>query len=133
MKKQYMTKQKAALIDFFKENKDKCFTSHEIIKNEYLNLGEATVYRLLNKISAEGIIKKYIQDETGGTMYQYNLTKDCNGHFHMKCLVCGKLLHTECKEIVSVINHIESEHAFSVDNSKTVFYGVCKECENEKN
>lgn len=27
--------------------------------------------------------------------------------------------------------HVKEEHGFTVDNSKTVFYGICRDCQKE--
>lgn len=127
MEKVYHTKQRDLIIEFFENNKGRCFTSRQIIEESGLKLGEATVFRLLKKLTEQGIIKQFISDKNTGTLYQYN-REECANHFHMKCLKCSKVFHTECESIKNIEKHIEDDHGFIVDNGKTVFYGICKEC-----
>lgn len=94
-------------------------------------LSEATVYRLLSKLSEEEILKAFVSADDTGTLYRYNGTDECDSHFHLKCEKCGKLFHTECELLKGLQDHIFTDHGFSVDNSKTVFYGICKECKTE--
>ena len=127
-KRRYSTKQKAIVMDFFYNHKQECFTAKDIILNDALHLGEATVYRLLSKLSNEGELKKFTGDKSNGATYQYNDGKRCNSHFHLKCLKCGELVHMNCSAMVNVGQHIEENHDFIVDNSKTIIYGFCKNC-----
>ena len=94
--KKYNTKQKNELLEFFKENKDKCFLAKDIIKNSSISLGEATVYRTLSRFVEEGVLKKFISPGGGGAYYQYNeKSHGCDSHFHLKCVKCGTLFHME--------------------------------------
>ena len=127
--KSYKTRQRDALMDFFKENRDKCFLAKDIIKHSEVELGEATVYRCLNKFAEEGILKKFITPGSGGALYQYNDGCDkCKSHFHLKCVNCGVLVHMDCSFMDTMKSHIEAEHGFSVDNSITTLYGICRDC-----
>lgn len=127
--KTYKTKQRSELLDFFKQNKDKCFLAKDIIKSSCVTLGEATIYRALSRFVDEGILKKFISSDGSGAYYQYNeSTNECNHHFHLKCVKCGTLIHMDCSFLKDMTYHINSEHGFSVDNSKTTLYGTCKNC-----
>ena len=127
--KKYNTKQKNELLDFFKENKDECFLAKDIIKNSSISLGEATVYRTLSRFVEEGLLKKFISPGGSGAYYQYNeKSHGCDSHFHLKCVKCGTLFHMDCSFLKDMTSHIEGEHGFSVDNSKTTLYGTCKNC-----
>lgn len=123
--KSYRTKQKDTLLNLFKSQPQKCFTSREIIENQALSLGEATVYRLLTQFVKDGIIKKFTQGKT--SLYQFNHCDD-SSHFHMKCIECGELYHIDCPMLRDVENHIAIDHNFFVDNTNTTLYGYCKGC-----
>ena len=127
--KKYNTKQKNELLEFFKENSDGCFLAKDIIKNSSITLGEATIYRTLARFVEEGLLKKFISPNGSGAYYQYNKhSHECNSHFHLKCVKCGTLYHMDCSFLKDMTDHINSEHGFNVDNSKTTLYGVCKNC-----
>lgn len=124
--KQYNTKQKEALLGLFKENPGRCFTSKEIIADESIGMGEATVYRLLAQFVKSGIITKF-SDGKKGSLYQYNCCAGCS-HFHLKCMVCGKLYHIDSPKLKSVEDSIAENYGFFIDNTTTTLYGYCNSC-----
>lgn len=124
----YSTKQRAELIEFLKSNQDRCFSVKEIVSAGRLAMGEATVYRALAHFVSEGLVKKYVDGEGGGALYQYVGHGECESHFHLKCLTCGRLFHTDCSVIGDMVRHIEAEHDFHVDSVHTTIYGVCGDC-----
>lgn len=124
----YHTKQRGLLLSFFKDKSEFCFTSAEIIADGSLDIGTATVYRLLKKLTDEGLLKKYIAESGEGARYQYNAKNCGEDHFHLKCTECGELFHTGCKRIGELEEHLHVDHNFTVDNTKTVLYGLCKNC-----
>ena len=115
------------------DNKDRHVTASEIIA--YLSCGEnsvgsATIYRYLDKLVSGNIIRKFYLDEKTGACYQMaEDNAECHEHFHLKCINCGKLYHIDCSYMKSLNSHIFEHHGFKVDNSKTVLYGKCEECE----
>lgn len=129
----YNTKQKEKILEFIKLNKDRHLTASEIIV--YLNgegsqVGAATVYRYLDKLVNSGVIRKYTLDEKSCACYQYiDNEMECSEHFHLKCTVCGRLIHTDCSYMQTLEKHISEHHDFTVDNSRTVLYGRCGDCE----
>lgn len=130
-KNRYNTKQRSTLLNFFENNKDSCFTAKDIIKNPEIDLGEATVYRVLAKFVEDGTLKKYASQGSEGAYFQYNSSSpECNSHFHLKCTQCGTLFHMDCHLMDSIKEHIKDEHSFTIDNSKTTLYGICDNCNN---
>lgn len=125
--KSYRTKQRDSIYAFFVSHPDACLSARDIIENPEIEVGEATVFRCLSHLTAEGKIKKYAV-AGGGALYQLNRTEECNSHFHLKCLVCGEILHLDCSMMQSVEEHIAEEHDFVVDVSRTVIYGFCRHC-----
>ena len=94
--KKYNTKQKNELLEFFKENSDKCFLAKDIIKNSSISLGEATVYRTLSRFVEDGLLKKFISSEGSGAYYQYNEnSRGCDSHFHLKFFKCITHFHID--------------------------------------
>lgn len=133
--KTYKTRQRAEVLNCLIENKASHMTADEImawLKNKGCDVGKATVYRTLDKLTEENKVRKYIYEEGKSACYQY-VDKDekCHLHFHLKCLNCGKLIHLECDYLTELENHISKHHKFSVDNSKTVLYGICEDCSHE--
>lgn len=131
----YKTKQKEKLLDYLIKNKEKHTNVQEILSfltAEGTPVGTATIYRQLDKLVECGVVRRYNFDGKTGACYQYiENEKDCHEHFHLKCNICGKLIHLNCDRLLNINNHIFDKHGFQVDPSQTVFYGKCSECLND--
>lgn len=128
----YRTRQRECLEDFFKKNKEQHVTVEDILtymKEQQYQISKATVYRYLEKLQEQGVLRKYTVEEGKGACYQYvENGSDCHAHYHFKCGRCGKLLHISCHLIDEIKHHVLEEHDFTIDSSKTVFYGICGAC-----
>ena len=131
MKSRYNTKQREMILNYLKDNKDSNITAEEILnyfEDAGTKLGKATVYRYLNDLVKQNVIKKYMVEGRNCSCYQYVEEQNCSEHYHLKCEKCNKIIHLECEEFKEVQNHIAQEHNFELDSVKTVLYGICKEC-----
>lgn len=132
----YNTKQKEKLLNFLISNKDKHTNVQQIsafLTSEGTPLGTATIYRQLDRLVEQGKVRKYVIDGKTGACYQYiDGARGCKSHFHLKCVRCDKLIHTNCSVLAELDRHILESHGFTVDPSKTVFYGVCSDCVNRE-
>ncbi len=133
-KTQYKTKQMTELLNFLKSTQGTHVTVNDIchhFENEGISVGTTTVYRNLEKMVKEGLVAKYIVEGTSSACFEYIGTKEncmqpvC---YHCKCEKCGKLIHLKCNEVDSLIQHIIKHHGFEINALRTVFYGICKEC-----
>lgn len=123
----YNTRQRDEIVDFFNRHRGECYTAKEIIRSGEVSVGEATVYRTLTKLTGQGVLKRYIDGDSGAS-YQLNDSEECSTHFHLKCERCQKLIHMDCGFMTDMKKHIEGSHDFNVDIGKTVIYGLCGEC-----
>ena len=133
----YNTKQRTMILNYLKENVEKHITADEIInhfKDIQKPIGKSTVYRCIDSLIEENIIRKYINEERKSACFQYiENQKESVNHYHMKCLKCDKLFHLDCSEMKMLQEHILQSHNFKVDVCKTVLYGICSKClDNEK-
>lgn len=127
----YNTKQRENLLDFLMRNKDRHTNVQEIslfLAGEGSPVGTATIYRQLDRLVEQGIVRKYVLDGKTGACYQYIENNSCHEHFHLKCVSCGRLIHIDCDYLTGINRHIAERHGFTVDPSQTVFYGKCSEC-----
>ncbi|MBQ8741312.1 MAG: transcriptional repressor [Clostridia bacterium] len=128
----YKTKQKTAILQCVKNMGDKHFTIDalcEILIKNGNAVGRTTVYRMLEKLSEDGILRKFVMPQGESSCYQYvGDHNHCHEHFHLKCEKCGSLIHMDCDEMNSLAEHIKSHHGFSLNPLKTVIYGVCEGC-----
>ncbi len=135
MRSSYNTRQRDEIVLAIKAMEERHFTVSDIIV--YLTekgtpIGNATVYRTIEMLEKNGTLRKYIIDESSSACYQYvgdtALKSGCAEHFHLKCLECKRLFHVDCDHIKELSEHMKNDHGFTVDMSKTVLYGICKEC-----
>lgn len=128
----YNTKQKENLLSYLIKNKEKHTNVQEIsafLSAEGTPVGVATIYRQLDRLVEQGIVRKYAFDGKTCACYQYvEDEENCRSHFHLKCLSCGRLIHLDCGHLADLTRHIEDEHGFAIDYSQTVFYGRCSDC-----
>lgn len=125
----YNTKTKEIINEAIKKYQNG-FTIKELKEALDINnqkIGLTTIYRLLDKLEDEGIVKKYF-DENNITHYKY--VNDClsERHFYLKCVKCDKIIHVDCDCINELSNHILKQHKFSLDTRNIILSGICNEC-----
>lgn len=125
----YNTKNRLIIINCLKENKDRHLTIEEIyhLLDEAVPL--ASLYRIIDDLVEQGIIRKFNISSDLPSCYQYMEDGEEHLHFHLLCTECGKLIHLECDEVNHLLKHIQEEHKFSIDISKINLYGLCEECQ----
>ncbi len=131
----YHTKQKARILAYFEENPHRHITAAELIQALSKNgtsIGAATVYRQLERLEQNGLLRRYTADERGSACWQYGGEEakagTCHSHFHLKCTKCGVLIHLDCTHLAELTDHIRTEHGFSIAPERTTFYGICSQC-----
>ena len=128
----YKTKQRDQIMDCLVKNKNHHVTADEILSTlnaERSMVGKTTVYRYLDKLVSDGVVRRYFIEEGKSACYQLVERKGvCSSHYHLKCVECGQLYHLECDYLGEMDVHIRERHGFRVDHSKTVLYGQCGSC-----
>lgn len=128
----YKTRQSAEILSLLAQNRERHLTAEEIyflLKSKGETVGQSTVYRQLERLFSEGKVRKFAGADGLGACFQYAENGVvCRAHYHLKCVACGCLLHAECGFLNTLSEHIQKEHGFTVDNGRTVFYGLCADC-----
>lgn len=129
----YNTRQRELILEYLRINKDGHVTANQIIqylKENNTPVGKSTVYRYLDLLLEKDMIRKYTLENGKRACYQYiDDVERCKHHFHLKCVKCGELFHVTCEVLDNVKNHILTDHGFLIDSSRTVYYGICRECQ----
>ena len=130
----YKTKQRDLLLKYLESVSGKHITANDVceyFKEQGDAIGQSTVYRQLERLVDEGIINKYIIDSNSPACFEY-IGGDCHDDdevcFHCKCEKCGRLIHLHCDELSGIGKHLFDEHDFKMDPMRTVFYGLCENC-----
>lgn len=131
----YHTKQKARILAYFEENPHRHITAAELIQALSQNgtpIGAATVYRQLERLEQNGLLRRYAADERGSACWQYGGEEakagTCHSHFHLKCTECGILIHLDCTHLAELTGHVRADHGFAIAPERTTFYGICSQC-----
>ena len=145
-KNQYNTRQHNEVLEYLKSVKGQHVTAAEVYehlaglkecgggaastRNSGRKIGQATVYRQLERLVEEGFADKYIIDQNTPACFEYIDHEECGEGLcvHGKCLKCGKLFHLHCDELRELREHLEEHHGFIPDFRHTVIYGLCEEC-----
>ncbi|MDR0640972.1 MAG: transcriptional repressor [Treponema sp.] len=128
----YHTRQGEDILDYIRSLGDRHVTVSSLVRHfagGKGNIGQTTIYRHLERLTAEGIIRKYPLGDGKSACYQYvDSQGPCREHFHLLCERCGALIHADCDLLEGIRTHLLFEHDFQVDMLKTVFYGTCDAC-----
>ncbi|MGI6175984.1 MAG: Fur family transcriptional regulator [Christensenellales bacterium] len=129
----YHTKQRDAIVSYLSSLEGAHVTAGRIaayFKEQGIRVGLTTIYRQLDKLVQEGVVAKYTVDGVNSACYQYtdedsDADKD---HYHLKCEMCGDLIHLQCDHVATLSRHFFEKHLFALDSQKTLFYGTCNQC-----
>lgn len=132
----YNTRQRDRINAYLQENSNRHITVDEIydfFKENQHPIGVSTIYRYLDLLVDEGVVRKFMVEKGSPACYQYfGAVPHCHEHFHLKCDNCGKLFHVECSSLTQAAGEIEKSYGFKIDHAKTVLYGQCSHCNKEK-
>ena len=130
----YKTKQRGLLLACLENARDAHMTAADVCdwcRKNGAPVGQSTVYRQLERLVEEGLVRKYVTGEPGPACFAYaGAERHAEGGacFHCRCEKCGKLIHLHCRELAGIGEHLSEKHGFRIDPMRTVFYGLCDEC-----
>ncbi|MDR0669921.1 MAG: transcriptional repressor [Treponema sp.] len=128
----YRTRQGEDILDYLRSAAGRHVTIGGMVRyfaGRDGNIGQSTIYRHLERLAAEGTIRKYVLGDGKSACYQYVDSKAvCREHFHLICDRCGTLIHVDCDLLEEIQAHLLLEHKFRIDLLKTVLYGTCDAC-----
>lgn len=127
-----LTSQRRAVLEVMQENKGQHLTAEEVLaeaRKKAPNIGIATVYRTLERLSSIDVLYKSIFDEG---KYRYELSNaEEHQHHHVICVQCGKIIEVE----EDLLSHLESyleEQGYEVVDHELKIYAYCPQCKNCK-
>ena len=111
-------------------NMDEHFDADELylkMKNDYINVSRATVYKTLELMSECDILTKH---NFKGDRTRYETKIGRNPHYHIICVKCNKIIEFEYPELEKIQKKICKENNLDmVDHSIQVF-AKCKDPKN---
>ena len=92
------------------------------------SISPATVYRTLNLFKELGLV-----DEMRlGKVRCYYEIKQSQGHQHLVCQGCGKVIEFQNSHFKKLINAVQREHGFNVKKAELYLEGYCPGCEDKE-
>ena len=125
---EYNTKQKELILNLVKNKKD-LFTSKDIYEEllvKKIKVGLTTIYRYLDELEKNNLIKRYSIDNIN--YYKYLEDCECDNHFYLRCTKCGEIKHVDCDCLSELLNHITKNHQFIMEDKNIMINGLCMKC-----
>ena len=123
----YNTQREKQILNLLSGEKEKTFTIEEICDRILTEGGKSTVYRIVSRLTGEGILKKITDQRSRRVSYQYLGEKSCCEHLHLKCKNCERLIHLDKSASQTIINLLNRSGSFSLDPTE-ILGGLCREC-----
>ena len=126
----YQTAQKKLLLDFLREHSRQAFTLEELaaaLEGREHAPGKSTLYRLMPLLVQEGRVKRFVRGTSRQFLYQM-MGESCRTHLHLKCSICGQMVHMGHEESLELVRMIDKKYHFSVSEGDTVLFGLCENC-----
>lgn len=125
-----LTPQREKIVEILVENVDKHLSAEElyfILKIKAPDIGIATVYRTLDIFYDLKILEK-ISFSNGVSKYHLRQNKGEEVHHHLICTICNSIETVSNPLFNKIIQYMNKEYQFEVQDNSLSFYGVCKNC-----
>lgn len=112
------------ILDLFERSPVRHLTADAIYKQlsqEGMDIGLATVYRVLTQFEQAGILKRH-HFEADRAVYEYN---EGEHHDHLVCLTCGRVEEFHDPEIERRQAVIAAERGFEIREHTLCIYAEC--------
>lgn len=120
------SKQREHILKIIQEGMEhlNAYQVYEIAKKEISNISLGTVYRNLNQLSEQNMIKK-ITVPNGNDCFDKTITN----HSHFYCIKCLKLedIHLDIP-----IDYLEKSKECKIISHDIVLNGICKDCKEKE-
>jgi Fur family ferric uptake transcriptional regulator len=127
-----LTRQREFIFHTLTDHTDRHLSAediYEIARQQYPEIGLATIYRTMELFSNLGIVQKL---DFGDGRHRYELCEHYSfQHHHLICVSCGKVFEMTGDvpdKFEPDINHMND---FSILDYRLYFYGYCKECQSK--
>ncbi len=100
---------------------------YDMVRKRLPRIGLGTVYRNLELMAETGIILKL---EVGGSQMRFDATT--YPHYHVRCLVCGKVADIELPVANSLATAAAEASEYQILGHHVEFTGLCPQCQIEQ-
>ena len=96
---------------------------YEQLIKEFPNLSMGNVYRNMNILVEQGLIKKI---DFGSTFDRFDA--NTSRHYHFVCETCGSITDLQIPYDPGLDDKVNSNTHFKADKHRSQFYGTCEKC-----
>ena len=128
----YNTQREKEILTLLSGEKHRAFSVEEICERILTEGGKSTVYRIISRLTADGIFKKICDSKTRRVSYQYLGEKTCCEHLHLKCKACDRLIHLDKSSSELIMKMLSDSGSFSLDPTE-ILGGLCRDCKGGAN
>ena len=96
---------------------------YAILKAKAPNISLATLYRNLNQLADNGVIRK-IDGLEAPSHYDHNTHE----HYHFICDECKRVFDVSSDVAPNIVQKTEEELGFIVKKHDIIFNGICRDC-----
>ena len=100
---------------------------YDILKKTHPKISLATLYRNLNQLAQNGIIKKIDGLETS-SHFDHNTFE----HYHFICSECKRVFDIPADVAPGLTQKAEEFTDFTINTHDVVFCGICKDCKEQQ-
>lgn len=115
------------ILDIFRKAEERHLSAEDVYRaliNEDVDIGLATVYRVLTQFEQAGILVRS-QFDGGKAVFELN---DGDHHDHLICTNCGKVVEFSDTDIEKRQHKIAKDHGFALESHTMLLYGICPDC-----
>lgn len=115
------------ILDIFRKADQRHLSAEDVYRTligENVEIGLATVYRVLTQFEQAGILARS-QFDSGKAVFELN---DGDHHDHLICTNCGKVMEFTDTEIEKRQHKIAKDNNFVLESHAMVLYGICEGC-----
>ena len=121
------------ILEIFQKNSVRHLSAEDVYRlllSENLEIGLATVYRVLTQFEQAGILSRNYF-ETGKAVFELN---EGSHHDHIVCLDCGRVEEFQDDDIEKRQHEIADKHGFEIVYHTLAIYGHCvkPDCKHKK-
>ncbi|HTH76076.1 ferric iron uptake transcriptional regulator [Trinickia sp.] len=112
------------ILEIFQRSAVRHLTAEDVYRsllNEELDIGLATVYRVLTQFEQAGLLSRS-NFESGKAVFELN---EGSHHDHLVCIDCGRVEEFFDPEIEKRQQKIAEERGFKLQEHALALYGVC--------
>jgi len=115
------------ILDVFRKSGERHLSAEDVYRaliNESVEIGLATVYRVLTQFEQAGILIRS-QFDSGKAVFELN---DGDHHDHLICINCGKVVEFNDLDIEKRQQKVAKDNGFVLESHQMVLYGTCGDC-----